>query len=101
MNLIWTLLAKKSFNKNIEYLEENWTVNTVQNFILEVEKVMEILIENSNCFQEWEFDTSFRKGHIDKHISFFYKIHDKEIVVYLFWNNFQNPKKIKQKLLKS
>ena len=100
MNLIWTSLAEKSYNQNIEYLLEEWSLKVVQHFILEVERTMNIVKESPNCFQEWEFDKTFRMGLIHENISFFYKIHTTEIVVYLFWNNLQNPKKLKKQLLK-
>jgi plasmid stabilization system protein ParE len=101
MKIVWTLIAKKSYNKNIQYLEEYWTTEIVKDFILEVEKTMKIISENPYCFQDWEFDPSYKKGFIHKNVSFYYKIHSEEIVVYLFWNNYQSPEKLKFQLLNS
>ncbi len=101
MKIIWTSLAKKSYNQNIIYLVHYWNRSVVQDFILEVERTMKIIQQNPKCFEKWEFDNSFQKGYIHKNVSFYYKIHHAEIVVYLFWNNFQSPKKLKKELLNS
>lgn len=98
MKIVWTSLAKKSYNENIIYLANYWIITVVQDFILEVERTMKIIQENPKCFEEWEFDNSFYKGHIRKNISFYYKVYPDEIVVYLFWNNHQSPKKLKKQL---
>ena len=101
MKLIWTLLAKKSYNKNIEFILELWNIKIAQDFILEVERTMNIIENNPICFEKWEFNPDFRKGYIHENVSFFYKVKPTEIVVYLFWNNLQNPKKLKKILLNS
>lgn len=98
MKITWTLLAKKSYNKNIEFLLETWNINIVQVFILEVEQTMDLIKTNPNCFEKWDLDNNYNKGFIHKNISFYYKIKNNEIVVYLFWNNLQNPKKLKKLL---
>ena len=98
MNVIWTSLAKKSYNQNIEFILELWNIKIVKDFILEVEKTMNLIQSNPNCFEKWNLNTAFRKGFINENVSFYYKVHLKEIVVYLFWNNLQNPKKLKKSL---
>ena len=99
MKVTLTSLAKKSYNKNISYLEDYWNIEVLQNFILEVERTIKIITENPNCFQDWEFDKKFKKGFINNRISFYYKIYPNEIVIYLFWNNYENPEKLKYQLL--
>lgn len=99
MKVILTSLAKKSYHKNISYLEEYWNLEVVKKFILEVERSIKIIIENPHCFQDWEYDNSFKKGFINKQISFYYKIYTHEIVIYLFWNNYDNHDKLKFELL--
>ena len=68
-------------------------------FIDEVEKCMDIIETNPYCFEEYELNKDYRKGIIHENVSFFYRIYNDEIVVHLFWNNSQNPKKLK-KILK-
>lgn len=99
MKVTWTSLAKKSYYKNIEFLIEIWNLKIAQDFIIEVEKTMILLQSNPNSFEKWYLDSSFHKGYIHKNVSFYYKVYDTEIVVYLFWNNLQNTKKLKKLLL--
>ncbi len=98
MNVVWTSLAKKSYNQNIEFLLELWNLKIAQDFILEVETTMHLIKTNPNCFEKWNLNSAFRKGFVHENVSFYYKVHPKEIVVYLFWNNLQNPKKLKKLL---
>jgi hypothetical protein len=42
---------------------------------------------------------NLKKVFINKRISFYYKIYPNEIVVFLFWNNYENPEKLKSQLL--
>ncbi len=99
MKVILTDLAKKSYDRNILYLEDNWNITVIKNFILEVERTFNIISENPFCFQDWEYDSSFKKGFINKRVSFYYKVYSLEIVVFLFWNNYENPEKLKFQLL--
>lgn len=101
MKIVWTTTAKKSYTKNIEFLLKIWNLKIAQNFILDVENVMKLIALQPTIFEEWEFDKNYRKGFIHKNVSFYYKIKPVEIVVYLFWNNLQNPDKIKKTLIKS
>ncbi len=61
MKVILTDLAKKSYDRNILYLEDNWKITVVQEFILEVERTFNIISENPFCFQNWKYDSSFKK----------------------------------------
>jgi plasmid stabilization system protein ParE len=100
MKIVWTAIAKKSYIDNIDYLIQIWNLKIAQDFILEVEKVMGLIALQPYTFESWEFDNQYKKGFIHKNISFYYKIKQDEIVVHLFWNNLQDPIKIKNILLK-
>lgn len=100
MSIIWTSTAKFSYNKNIEFLIKLWNLKIAQEFILEVESTMKLIKVNPNCFKNWEFNSNYRMGYIHKNVSFYYRVYESEIVVHLFWNNLQNPKKLKKILLK-
>ncbi|QLE00667.1 hypothetical protein HX109_03470 [Galbibacter sp. BG1] len=98
MTIVWTPLAKISYYENLEYLEKSWTPKTILKFIESVEKTMLQVQENPTLFPKWSLNGNYQKGHINKHISFFYSIIIKNIVVHLFWNNLQNPKSLKKLL---
>ncbi len=65
--VFWSETAKNDYWDNIDYLQQNWTLVEVYNFIDKVEK-----------------------------ITLFYQITpDNSILLLRFWNNYQNPKRFK------
>ncbi|PKP39907.1 MAG: hypothetical protein CVT96_11390 [Bacteroidetes bacterium HGW-Bacteroidetes-13] len=99
MKIVWTSLASKSYNLIIDYLIQKWNLTIVKDFVLEVEKAMSLIYENPECFQRWEANMQYRKGHVNELVSFFYRVYEGEIVVHLFWGNYQSPKKLQKLLL--
>jgi plasmid stabilization system protein ParE len=95
MEVIWTETAEKSYYKILEYLKENWHSKVINDFIDRVENTMSIIQNNPNCFEEYTINKKYIKGFIHENVSFYYRIYDNEIVVHLFWNNYQNPQKLK------
>ena len=98
MEVIWTETAEKSYYKILEYLKENWNSKVANDFIDRVENTLDIISNNPNCIEEYSFNKKYRKGFIHENVSFYYRIYDNEIVVHLFWNNYQNPQKLKKLL---
>jgi plasmid stabilization system protein ParE len=98
MKLVWTPIAKESYNEIEEFLLIRWNLKVTQDFIISVRQTMQILKDNPHCFQKWRHDNSYFKGIINSKISFFYKIESDVIVVFLFWNNLQNPQSLENKL---
>lgn len=96
MKVIWTETAENSYYKILEYLNKNWNSKVVNDFIDRVENTMEIISNNPNCFEEYSINKKYRKGFIHENVSFYYRIYENEIVVHLFWNNHQNPQKLKK-----
>lgn len=98
MEVIWTDTAEKSYYKILEYLKENWNSKVANDFIDRVENSMDIISNNPNCFEDYVFNKNYRKGFIHENVSFYYRIYDNEIVIHLFWNNYQNHQKLKKLL---
>ncbi len=93
--IIYTPLAKKSFQQNILYLDENWTIKEIRNFIQKTSDIVDILKINPVLFPPWEFNKTIRKVVIVKQITLFYEVLEKRIYLHLFWNNYQDPERIK------
>ena len=88
-------MAKRSFQQNISYLEENWTIKEIQKFIQKTSDVVDILKIQPVTFPVWEFDKTIRKVVIIKQITLFYEFDRKKVFLHLFWNNYQDPERIK------
>lgn len=89
-------MAEETFWDNLDYLHKNWSVSVVHEFILEVERTMELLKHNPETFRCWFEDRNFRVAVLNKHISLFYSFSEKEIRIHLFWNNHRNPVELKK-----
>ena len=98
MRIIWTPVAKESYNEIEAFLMIRWNLEITQDFISAVSQTMRIVKENPYCFQKWEHDNSYLKGFVNSKVSFYYKVKSQEIVVYLFWNNVQNPESLEEML---
>jgi len=92
----WSKEAEDTFDEIIKYLEDNWTEKEIRNFVGSANKVIEQIEKNPYQFKASRFQ-EIRKALITKHISLFYFVNetDKVIVLYAFWDNRQNPQKLR------
>ena len=98
MIIIWSQLAEKSYYSNLEYLNENWSRTVAQDFILKVEKVMDLISNNPDMFRWWDEKKEFKIGYITSHISFFYSFDQERIFIHLFWDKRRDPEKLRELL---
>lgn len=91
----WSALAKKDYWDNIDYILLQWSHKEAINFIEEVENILLIISRNPKTFQS----CNYKKTHqvpINPQITLYYRIKNKKIVELIrFWNNYQNPRKLK------
>lgn len=93
VQIIWTNRSKIDYWGNIEYLEREWTLNEVYNFIDKVDDLLVLLAKGNLIFKPTEYELVFEVP-VTKHISLFYKtMKNKDIELLRFWNNYQNPEK--------
>ena len=90
-NVINSFIARKTFQQNLEYLEEEWTLLEIQNFLKKTDEVVKILKKAPYTFQEWEHNSSIRKIQVVKQITIFYRVTKTTVEIILFWNNYKNP----------
>ena len=84
-------IARKTFQQNIKYLEEEWTVKEIQNFLKKTEEIIQILKKSPYTFQKWEHSNTIRKINVVKQITLFYSVTEKTVEIVLFWNNYKDP----------
>lgn len=93
IHIIWTDRAKSDYWQNIEYLELEWTINEVYNFMDKVDDLLVLLTKDNLIFKPTNYEFVF-KVTITKHITLFYKLAiNKDIELLRFWNTYQNPEK--------
>jgi len=97
-NIIWSKDAEIDYAENINFLLGSWTEKQVFNFIDAVNQHLNLIKHNPKTFALTDFP-GIRSVLIVKQIRLFYKITDNDTVELIrFWNNYQNPKNLKDDL---
>lgn len=96
-DVVWTYEAIATFEANIEYLEKKWSRKEIVRFIQKSEVAINLIEKNPLLFPASKRRLQIRKVLIVKQITLYYQIDSNKNCIYLltFWNNFQNPKKLK------
>lgn len=92
--ILWTPEAENTYNNIIKYLEVEWSEKEVQNFIRESNNVLRQIAEFPNMFKASK-KKDIRIGLITKQNSLIYRVKNKEIQLLSFWDNRQDPDKLK------
>lgn len=92
--VIWTVQAKTTYLKSIQYLTENWTNKEIKNFQDRVEEAIESIRSNPELYPSSKKGLAFRCV-VNKQISLFYDVIDNRVELLIFWGNRQNPKRLK------
>ncbi len=96
----WTNRAWQTFNENIEYLQNAWTSKEISNFVLQVDKKLANLSKHPEIGSPRnKKNKNIRCTLVHKRVLLLYKYkHVKnEIDLLIFWNTYQNPRKLKAK----
>lgn len=95
IRIIWTKIAKNDYWKNIEYLEKEWTLQDVCNFIDKTDALIDLLLKQNLIFKPTNYKDVFQIP-VTKQVTLYYKIlKNNDIELLRFWNTYQNPKKLK------
>ena len=90
MEIIWTDKAYSSYENNIDYILQEWSMEVVKNFIEKTEEAEKLLMENQHLGR-FDEDLKLYKLLVVKQIYLFYEIHGNQIVLIDFWNNYKKP----------
>ncbi|MBD3182970.1 type II toxin-antitoxin system RelE/ParE family toxin [Candidatus Poribacteria bacterium] len=96
MEILWTPTARHTYLKILDYLEKAWTEKETQNFISEVDCLLEQLKQNPEMFEESRKKRNVRKGFVTKYNTLYYRVRPrkKELQLLVFWDNRQDPEKL-------
>ena len=96
----WTETAWRTYVANIEYLEQAWTAKEISNFVLLVDKKLSSLAKHPQIGNHRNKKSpNIRVTVVHKRILLVYKHKPlkNEIDLLVFWNTYQNPRKLKVK----
>ncbi len=91
----WTTEAEETFNKNITYLEQEWTETVIEGFINKTEEIINTIQANPLLYPVVNKRKGIHKCLIVKQVSLYYRITENRLELLTFWNNYQNPMKLK------
>ena len=96
MDIFWTPRARHTYFKVLDHLEKAWTEREIQNFINEVDHLLEQIKQNPEMFEESRKKRNVRKGFVTKHNTLYYRVRPrkKELQLLVFWDNLQDPGKL-------
>lgn len=95
VQIIWTTIAKNDYWNNIEYLESEWTLKDVYNFMDKTDDLIELVTKQNLIFKPAKYKDVYHVP-VTKQITLYYRVLENEKIELLrFWNTYQNPKKLK------
>jgi len=95
MQIEFSKIAKQTLHDQIEFLEKTWTKKEIINFLRDIKKVSENLRDNKlEMYQK--YSKNIRSALIGKrHVRMFFKKEsENKIIVLLFFDMRQDPRKI-------
>jgi len=92
--IIWSPESKTTFEKIIQYLEENWSQKEIRSFIDRVDEVLHLISKHPKPFVYLQKYKAYRCV-VVKQVSFFYRIKENQIELLTFWGNRMALEKLK------
>jgi plasmid stabilization system protein ParE len=93
LEILWTKRAEKKFDQILIYLLDEWGEKVTKAFVRKVYDFLDILSEFPEIGSVENISKNIRGFTIIKQVSIFYKVKDNQIIILLFFNNRQNPRK--------
>ena len=97
MKVVWTRTARETFLAETDFILRKWNSKQVKAFILLVDESIRLL--SSGIVHGRLLNSNHFRLVISKQTSLYYFIEDDKLVLQVFWNNKQDPEKLR-KLLK-
>lgn len=92
ITISWTETAKTDYWNNIDYLEREWTLTEVYNFMDKVDELLDLLSKENLIFKPTVYKNTFQVP-VLKQITLYYRFENNTIELLRFWNNYQDLKK--------
>jgi plasmid stabilization system protein ParE len=91
VKVTFTKKAEKKLDEVVEHLEKKHSKKHADKFLKDFKHRLDLVKENPYMFEATPKSEQIRKGHVNKFISFFYRIYSKTIRVLLVKDNRSEP----------
>jgi plasmid stabilization system protein ParE len=89
MTVEWSEPAEIDYWKNIQYLENEWTLKEVHNFMDKTDELIDLLEKGNVTFKPTDYKDTFQVP-VVKQITLYYRVTDNKVELLRFWNNYQD-----------
>jgi len=96
LNILWSKRAILKFDQIHTYLLNEWGENTAREFIGKVFEFLDTLSEFPELGSLENKDKNIRGFCIVKQVNIYYRVREGKIILLMFFDNRQNPKKKKR-----
>lgn len=94
--IIWNKRAETSLDKITDYIGKNFSKKEEDSFLVQVLETLTAIHEFPKAYPETKRPTGARKAVIHPHSTLFYRIeNNRKIRLLFFWDNRNNPDKLK------
>jgi plasmid stabilization system protein ParE len=93
--VIWSDEAKANYKLILEYLNTKWTQREVINFAKRTEEAVVIIQTDPYLHKSSTKGKAIRHCVLVKQVSLFYRIEQNTFYLITFWDNRQNPNRLK------
>lgn len=88
MTIHWSEPAKFDYWNNIEYLEREWTLKEVYDFMDKTDELIDLLEKGNVTFKPTDYKNTYQIP-VVKQITLYYNVINNKIELLRFWNNYQ------------
>lgn len=89
MTIHWSEPAKFDYWNNIEYLEREWTLKEVYDFMDKTDELIDLLEKGNVTFKPTDYKNTYQVP-VVKQITLYYNVINHKIELLRFWNNYQD-----------
>ena len=95
LKIVWSKRASLKFDQIVTFLIDEWSEKSAKQFIAKLFDFLEILSEFPEIGSVENKEKNIRGFTIVKQVNLYYRIKGDKIILILFFDNHQNPKKKK------
>jgi plasmid stabilization system protein ParE len=95
LEIYWSKRAEKQLDEILLYLQNEWGENVTKNFAKKIYNFLDLLSKYPNLGTIENKEKQIRGFPIVKQVNLFYKIDNERIILLSFFDNRQDPQKIK------
>ena len=89
MTIHWSEPAKFDYWNNIGYLEREWTLKEVYDFMDKTDELIDLLEKGNVTFKPTDYKNAYQVP-VVKQITLYYNVINDKIELLRFWNNYQD-----------